>query len=252
MKQWFETLFENYAEGYDKEPFTQGTKGECDFIERELNFDKSLKIIDVGCGTGRHAIELSKRGYSVTGIDLSEAQLRRAREKAEKENLKVEFLRHDARCLPFEAQFDAAIMLCEGAFPLMETDEMNFEILRNVTKALKPRAKFIFTTLSGLYQLFQFMDRYRQSSGEQQAAAAGTHFDPLTMRESSILTVIDDDGNKKEVQVTDRYYLPSALIWFLKTLGYRKIDIFGATLGAFSREEPLTPEHFEMLVVAEK
>ena len=138
MKQWYETLFENYAEGYDKEPFTQGTKGECDFIERELNFDKSLKIIDVGCGTGRHAIELSKRGYSVTGIDLSEAQLRRAREKAEKENLKVEFLRHDARCLPFEAQFDAAIMLCEGAFPLMETDEMNFEILRNVTKALKP------------------------------------------------------------------------------------------------------------------
>ncbi|HAE42180.1 MAG TPA: class I SAM-dependent methyltransferase, partial [Clostridiales bacterium] len=82
-RQWYEKIFENYAINYDKEVFTQGTIGECDFIEKELNFDKSLKIIDVGCGTGRHAIELTKRGYSVTGIDLSESQLKRAREKAE-------------------------------------------------------------------------------------------------------------------------------------------------------------------------
>lgn len=128
--QWYEKLFENYADQYDREPFTHGTLGECDFIERELNYNKSLKIVDIGCGTGRHAIELAKRGYSVTGIDLSEAQLKKAREKAEQANVKVEFLRYDARNLPFENQFDAAIMICEGAFPLMETDEMNFEILK--------------------------------------------------------------------------------------------------------------------------
>ena len=83
--QWYEKLFENYAEQYDKESFTQGTIGECDFIEKELNYDKSLRVIDIGCGTGRHTIELTKRGYSVTGIDLSEAQLKRAREKASQE-----------------------------------------------------------------------------------------------------------------------------------------------------------------------
>jgi len=102
MKQWYEKLFENYGEQYDKESFTQGTNGECDFIEKELNYDKSLKIIDVGCGTGRHAIELTKRGYCVTGIDLSESQLKRAREKAENLNLEIEFLKHDARNLPFK------------------------------------------------------------------------------------------------------------------------------------------------------
>ena len=53
-KQWYETLFENYGEKYDSESFTQGTIGECDFIEKEINFNKALKIIDIGCGTGRH------------------------------------------------------------------------------------------------------------------------------------------------------------------------------------------------------
>ena len=48
-RQWYEILFENYGEKYDQESFTQGTQGECDFIEKELNFDKNLKILDVGC-----------------------------------------------------------------------------------------------------------------------------------------------------------------------------------------------------------
>jgi 2-polyprenyl-3-methyl-5-hydroxy-6-metoxy-1,4-benzoquinol methylase len=82
-------LFENYAQTYDKEIFTQGTSGECDFIEKELGFNKSLKILDIGCGTGRHSIELAKRGYRITGIDLSESQLKMAKEKAFSDNLKL-------------------------------------------------------------------------------------------------------------------------------------------------------------------
>lgn len=62
-----------------------------------------LKILDVGCGTGRHAIELTKRGYRVVGIDLSDAQLTRAREKAAQENLTIDFQKHDARNLPFKS-----------------------------------------------------------------------------------------------------------------------------------------------------
>ena len=99
MKQWYEELFENYAKTYDTEEFTKGTIGECDFIEKEINYDKTIKILDVGCGTGRHSIELTKRGYSVTGIDLSEAQLQRAKEKASVKSLKIDFQKHDASIL---------------------------------------------------------------------------------------------------------------------------------------------------------
>jgi len=70
MTQWYEKLFENYSNKYEAESFTQGTSGECDFIEKEIKSDKLARILDIGCGTGRHSIELAKRGYSVLGIDL--------------------------------------------------------------------------------------------------------------------------------------------------------------------------------------
>lgn len=252
-KQWYEALFENYGKKYDNESFTQGTSGECDFIEKELNYDKSLRILDVGCGTGRHTIELTKRGYYVTGIDLSESQLKRAREKAAGSKLKIDFQRHDARDLPFNNEFDVAIMLCEGGFPLMETDEMNFEILRNVTRSLKPKCKFIFTTLNGLFPLYHSVEEFCDSdTAEGNATYRSNTFDLMTFRDHNITELEDDSGNKKTLEANERYYVPSEITWLLKSLAYSKIDIYGARLGTFSRNDRLTTEDFEMLVIAEK
>ena len=253
MKQWYESLFENYAQKYDKECFVKGTAGECDFIEKEITHDKSLKIIDVGCGTGRHSIELTRRGYDVTGIDLSESQLKRAREKAKDEGVEIDFQKHDARNLPFEDEFDLAIMLCEGGFSLMETDKMNFEILKNATKALKNKGKLIFTTLNGLFPLFHSVKEFYESvQKEGNAVCKDCSFDLMTFRDHNTHVFEDDLGNKKELKCNERYYVPSEIAWLLKTLGYKKIDIFGAKLGAFSRSDKLTTEDFEMLVVAER
>ncbi len=252
-KQWYETLFENYGEKYDSECFAQGTIGECDFIEKEINHNRALKIIDIGCGTGRHSIELSKRGYSMTGIDLSESLLEKAREKAKQNNVQIEFLRHDARNLPFEKQFDVAIMMCEGGFPLMETDEMNYEILKNVSQALKDKSKLIFTTLNGLFPLFHSInDFHGEGIIEGNATYHSMNFDLMTFRDYNITKVEDDNGLEKELECNERYYVPSEITWLLKTLGFTKIEIFGAKLGAFSREDKLKTEDFEMLVIAER
>lgn len=126
-KSWYIKLFENYANQYEREVFVKGTKGECDFLEKEFEFNKKLQILDIGCGTGRHSIEMSLRGYKMTGIDLSQNQLVKARENAKNSRVKLDFIQMDARNLKFKSEFDGAIMLCEGGFPLMETDEMNFE-----------------------------------------------------------------------------------------------------------------------------
>jgi 2-polyprenyl-3-methyl-5-hydroxy-6-metoxy-1,4-benzoquinol methylase len=97
MKQWYEELFQDYSDKYDNESFTKGTMGEVDFIEKEISFNKSLKILDIGCGTGRHSLELARRGYDVTGIDLSESMIDKARSLALAENLKIDFRVKDAR-----------------------------------------------------------------------------------------------------------------------------------------------------------
>jgi 2-polyprenyl-3-methyl-5-hydroxy-6-metoxy-1,4-benzoquinol methylase len=253
MKQWYEELFENYAETYDKEEFTRGTIGECDFIEKEINHDKKVKILDIGCGTGRHSIELTRRGYVVTGIDLSEAQLKRAKQKASEQSLDIDFQKHDARTPHFSNRFDLVIMLCEGGFPLMETDEMNFQILQNAAEALKSKGKLIFTTLNGLFPLFHSVKDFHEAvKKEGMAEYSSNNFDLMTFRDHNITEIVDDAGNKKSFQCNERYYVPSEISWLLKSLNFKRIDIFGAKLGAFSRKDKLSTEDFEMLVVAEK
>ncbi len=251
MKQWYEELFRDFSENYEKEIFTRGTLGEVDFFEKELNSNKSARILDIGCGTGRHSLELARRGYNVTGIDLSESMIGRARELAEKENLNIVFFTKDARDFNFNREFDLAIMICEGAFPLMETDEMNYSILKNAYLSLKPGGKFIFSTLNGLFPLFHSVKDFvnSEASGEK---TSENNFDLMTFREYSVLETKDDAGNQEVLHCNERYYIPSEITWLLRSAGFRNTEIFGCKLGAFSRNDKLSTDDFEMLVIALK
>jgi SAM-dependent methyltransferase len=251
MKQWYEELFQDYADKYDKESFTAGTTGEVDFFEKEISFNKSVEILDIGCGTGRHSLELARRGYKVTGIDLSEAQINKAKSVAEKEKLKIEFQIKDARDFNFNGFFDFAIMICEGAFPLMETDEMNYSILKNAFSSLKKGGKLIFTTLNGLYPLFHSVKDF-VNSGTVQGQYGDINFNLMTFRDYSVYETEDDKGNKKVLNCNERYYVPSEITWLLKSVGFTRSEIFGCKLGAFNSDDKLTTEDFEMLIIAIK
>ncbi len=74
----------------------------------------------------------------------------------------------------------------------------------------------------------------------------------MTMRDYNVTTSTDDDGNKFELECNERYYMSSEITWLLKSLGFKKFEIFGAKLGAYSREDQLTTADYELLVVAEK
>jgi len=142
-------------------------------------------------------------------------------------------------------------MICEGAFPLMETDEMNYDILKNVYSSLKPGGKFIFTTLNGLFPLFHSVKDF-VNSGSEKGNTTDNSFDLMTFREHSIYNTKDDNGKKKVLKCDERYYVPSEITWLLKSAGFRDSQIFGCKLGAFSRNDKLTSEDFEMLVIANK
>jgi ubiquinone/menaquinone biosynthesis C-methylase UbiE len=189
----------------------------------------------------------------VTGVDLSESQLARAREKAKEAGVAIDFQTQDARNLPFDGEFDLAIMLCEGGFSLMETDEMNFEILRSATKALKSKGKLIFTALNGLFPLFHSVNEfYKSAQKEGQSQCKECSFDLMTFRDDTTFSFINDRGEEKVLQCDERYYVPTEITWQLKSLGFKSINIFGARLGIFSRNDRLSMDDFEMLVIAEK
>lgn len=249
MKQWYEELFANYARAYDREGFTQGTLQEVDFIEAEIASDKRVRILDVGCGTGRHAIELARRGYQVTGIDLSANQLALAREKALAAGVQVDFEQRDARSPHFMGEFDLALMLCEGGFSLMETDAMNFVILENAVRALRPGGRFIFTCLNALFPLARSVKDF-VSAGESAVQTLDTAFDLATLRMRSEVVFTDDAGTTRRLETNERHYLPSELMWYLHCLGLRSASVSGCTVGDFQKCPP-TPNHFELLVVAE-
>ncbi|OFW54156.1 MAG: hypothetical protein A2163_10975 [Actinobacteria bacterium RBG_13_35_12] len=106
--------------------------------------------------------------------------------------------------------------------------------------------------------ILQSAERLRESKGKLKydilriRPHRSNTFDLMTFRDFNITEVEDDLGNKKKIKCNERYYVPSEITWLLKSLGYKKIDIFGAKLGAFSRNDQLTTEDFEMLVIAEK
>jgi ubiquinone/menaquinone biosynthesis C-methylase UbiE len=252
-RQWYEELFTGYAEAYDRESFTGGTIGEVDFLEQEIGRDTTRRILDIGCGTGRHAIELAKRGYRVTGVDLSESQLARARDKALGAGVQVEFLQRDARELRLTDRYDLAMMICEGAFPLMETDEMNFAILQNAARALIEGGKLVLTTLNALYPLYHSVkDFLNAGKAPGEMTTRELSFDLMRFRETATVRIVDDLGREKILQTNERYYAPSEMTWQLKQAGFGRIDIYGCQLGAFSRARALDVDDFEMLVVAVK
>jgi SAM-dependent methyltransferase len=236
-RPWYEELYDG-LEGYDQETYAQGTQAEVDFIERIIGYDRSKVILDVGCGTGRHALELSRRGYSVVGIDLSLSMLAKGREIALVEQLGVKFVEGDARTMAFSEDFDIAIMLCEGAFSLVESDEMDRLILSQVARALRPEGTLIMTAPNAAYMFV------RQGSANE--------FDPVTLREAFTLEKVDTQGNRRLLDCTQRYYTCPELNWLLKEAGFREIEFFAVKDTGYERHGQPFPAHFELGAIALK
>jgi len=187
----------------------------------------------------------------VVGVDLSESQLAKARCNSQQKQVSVQFLRADARNLAFQREFDVVTMICEGGFPLIETDEMNFSILKSAERALKEKGTFMFTTLNGLYPLFHSVKDFVNSHYENDISHRNS-FDLMTFRDYSEYETTDDNGVAKKLECNERYYIPSEITWLLKSLGFIRVDIYGCQIGAWTREKKLTTEDFEMLVITTK
>ena len=131
----------------------------------------------------------------------------------------------------------------------METDEMNFRILKNAASSLKSSGKFIFTCLNALFPLFHSVKEFM---GKNSNTAYSGSFDMMAFREYSTYEVSDDEGKPLKLKCNERYYAPSEIKFMLELLDFKKIEIFGCDTGVFDRSRQVSVNDYELLVVAEK
>ena len=142
-----------------------GTSQEVRFITDVLNLNPGQSILDLYCGYGRHAIELAKQGFSVTGLDATQDFLDIAVQKAKEANVIITFEQKDMRELNYESQF-AAVINMFAAFGYFSDDE-NANIIKKVAQALQPGGLFLIDLLNRDWMVRNNLNRYwRHPSGE--------------------------------------------------------------------------------------
>lgn len=241
-KNSFIEFFDAHAPLYEENVFTKNTVNEVDFLLEELELPQGASILDVGCGTGRHSIELAKRGYAVTGLDLSSAMLAEAEKSADAAKVRVEWIHSDATKFSFPGKFDAAICLCEGAFGLLSQQDDPIEqplaILCNISKSLKPQAKALLTVLNAA-RMFR---KYQNKDVEE------ARFDPLKLVESNELSPRE---GLPAVSVRERAFVATELTLLCGLAGMTVLNIWGGTAGSWGKRT-IDLDEYEIMFVAQK
>ena len=240
----WEYFFDKHAPEYMDNIFTKNTDAEVDFLVEELGLEKGDSVLDIGCGTGRHSLELARRGFNVTGIDISEKMLDRASEIAEKENLEIEFIKGNAVDFKLKKRYDSAVCLCEGAFGLLNMGEdpmeRDIKILKNISSSLKPGGKFILTALNGLRKIREYTD---------EDVEAG-RFDPINVVEYFPAKEIIDDA-PDDMFLQEKGFLATELKLMHDVAGLEVENFWGGTAGDWNREV-VKMDEMEIMVVSIK
>lgn len=230
----WQTFFDHYAPHYMEESFVRATEAEAAFMIEHLHLVAGMRVLDVGCGTGRHAIALAKRGCLVTGVDLSSGMLAEAARTAEAAGVKIEWVHSPAQAFRAQQPYDAVYSVCEGALSLLAADEpfdRDLHVLSNMFAALKPGGRGLVTVLNGMRCLRMY------STADVEAG----RFDPLTMTEHGTMAVTIPDG-VKDIPTRERSYIPTELRLMLQQVGFEVERISGGTAGDWRLTAPSMDE----------
>lgn len=233
---WFEPVADHLGAAYLRYSFTKGTDQEVAFLIEALDLEPGMRVLDVGCGPGRHAHALARAGMEVVGVDISQRFVDLAAEGAPPG---ARFERADARALRFDAEFDAAISLCQGAFGLTGGPGAPLDgdgaVLGGMARALRPGGRLAVSAFSAYFML-----RYLEDHDTFDAEAGVNH---------ERTAVRDESGREAEVDLWTTCFTPRELRLLAAQAGLEVRHIWSVTPGAYAPDRPSidTPE---LLLVA--
>lgn len=245
-KPWFEEIFdEDYLRTL---PFLtpQATQAEAAFVVDVLNVQTGAQLLDLGCGYGRHAMELAARGFHLVGLDLSLPLLLRGADEAQRRGLSINFVHADMRELDFDAQFDGVYCLF-STFGFFD-DETNKKTATAVARALKPGGRLVIEVLNRDYIIGELPTRVWWE-GDGCVVLEEVEFNYFSSRIHSNRSVVFDDGRQIEQEISIRAYSLHELGKLLHAAGFRVVEVSGSvhTRGRFFGNHSR-----HIIVVAEK
>ena len=234
---WFESVARYLGDSYLKYSFTKGTKQEIDFLVEALPLVGGDRVIDVGCGPGRHCNELAIRGYKAFGIDISATFIEQASASAVEG---ASFRRLDARLIQDEIElhgkFDVAICICQGAFGVMLDDSDDLDVLRGAAAVLRPGGLLALSAFNSYFSI-------RHHTDAQFDVDRGVSHERTVLRNPA--------GEEMETDLWTGCYTPRELRMACSIVGLEVVRIYGVEPGKYGLIEP-SVDLPEYLLVARK
>jgi SAM-dependent methyltransferase len=235
-RSWFNDVARFLGPAYLRNAFTKGTDQEVGFLVDALGLEVGQRVLDVGCGPGRHALALARRGLAVTGVDASPEFLDLGRAAAAAAGLGVSFVELDVRDLDLDGEFDAAICLCQGGFGLLGgRDEV--EVFARIVRSVAPGGALAVSAFSTVFAV--------RDLGETE------RFDPATGVLHERATVRDEAGLEREFELWTTCFTVRELELLAERAGLRVDAIHGVTPGAYRAASPEL-HHPELLLVGRR
>jgi SAM-dependent methyltransferase len=244
VPEWWKEAYDDFRQrtGFGNLPEAR-TTGDIDAVERLLGLSPPARVLDLFCGTGRHCIELSRRGYDVTGLDYSAAYLALARERAEQKGLSARFVQGDAREVEWGCEYDAIIVMW-ASFGFFD-DEDDRLIVSRMNHALRAGGWIYMEVKNRDWEVRHFSPSWDKQVEDVSLSGRST-VDLLRSRLETIITYRRGDEEWSRFQ-SWRLYSAHELKALLEDAGFKVTGIYGDSRGG-----PLTLESHLARAVARK